>query len=109
MLLKSLCSRRALSGSESQLYYACMLSQFSHAQHFVTPWTAAHQDPLSMGFSRQEYWRGFLCPPPGDLPDANTEPSSLRLLRWQADSLLLVLPGKQVDFNSKPGFESQLY
>ena len=35
----------------------------------VTPWTAARQAPLSMGFSRQEYWSGFPCPPPGDLPD----------------------------------------
>ena len=37
----------------------------------------AHQAPLSMGFSRQEYWRGFPCPPPGDLPDPRIEPASL--------------------------------
>ena len=73
------------------------------------PWTVAHQDPLSMGFSRQKYWSGFSCPPPGDLPDANTESSSRHLLYWQAGPLLLVPPGKQVDFNSKPEFESQLY
>ena len=36
---------------------------------FLTPRTAAHQAPLSMGFSRQEYWSGWPCPPPGDLPD----------------------------------------
>ena len=35
----------------------------------VTPWTAAHQASLFMGFSRQEYWNGMPCPPPGDLPD----------------------------------------
>ena len=35
----------------------------------VTPWTAARQAPLSVGFSRQECWSGLLCPPPGDLPD----------------------------------------
>ena len=35
----------------------------------VTPWTVAHQAPLSMEFSRQEYWSGLPCPPPGDLPD----------------------------------------
>ena len=46
---------------------------FSHAQHFVTLWTVAHQAPLSMGFSRQEYWSGLLCPPPGDLPDPGME------------------------------------
>ena len=36
---------------------------------FLTPWTAACQAPLSMGFSRQEYWSGWPCPPPGNLPD----------------------------------------
>ena len=46
-----------------------MLSLFSHVQLFVTPWSVAHQAPLSMGFSRQEYWSGLLCAPPGDLPD----------------------------------------
>ena len=46
-------------------------------QFFETPWTVAHQAPLSMGFSRQEYWSGLPCPPPGDLPDPGIEPSSL--------------------------------
>ena len=41
------------------------------------PWTVAHQAPLSLGFSRQEYWSGLPCPPPGDLPDPGTEPMSL--------------------------------
>ena len=41
---------------------------------FVTPWTRAHQTPLSMGFSRQEYWNGLLCPLPGDLPNPAIEP-----------------------------------
>ena len=40
-------------------------------------WTIARQAPLSMGFSRQEYWSGLLCPPPGDLPDPGIEPTSL--------------------------------
>ena len=44
---------------------------------FTTLWTAACQAPLSMGFSRQEYWSGSPCPPPGDLPDPETEPMSL--------------------------------
>ena len=35
---------------------------------FVTLWTVAHQAPLFLGFSRQEYWSGLPCPPPGDLP-----------------------------------------
>ena len=42
---------------------------FSRVQLFTTPWTVAHQAPLSMGFSRQEYWSGLPCPPPGDLPN----------------------------------------
>ena len=56
---------------------ACMLSHFSHVQPFMTPWTIAYQAPVSMGFSRQEYWSGFPCLPPGDLPDLGVEPTSL--------------------------------
>ena len=55
----------------------CVLSHFSHVRLFVTPRTVAHQAPLSMEFSRQEYWSGFPCPPPGDLPDPGIEPESL--------------------------------
>ena len=44
---------------------------------FATPWTVAHQAPLSMGFSQQEYWSGLLFPSPGDLPNPGTEPMSL--------------------------------
>ena len=40
-----------------------VLSHFSCVQLFVTPWTVARQAPLSMEFSRQEYWSGLLCPP----------------------------------------------
>ena len=54
-----------------------VLSRFSHVQLFVTLWTVAHWAPLSMGFSRQEYWSGLPCPPPGDLPDPEIEPTSL--------------------------------
>ena len=49
--------------------HACVLSHFSCVQLFVTLWTAAHQSPLSMRFSRQEYWSGLPCPPSGDLSD----------------------------------------
>ena len=54
-----------------------VLSYFSHVWLFVTPQTVAHQAPLSMEFSKQEYWSGFPCPPPGDLPDPGIEPESL--------------------------------
>ena len=56
----------------------CVQSCFSHVWLFVTPWTIAHQTPLSLGFSRQEYWSGLPCPPPGDLPDPEMEPESLK-------------------------------
>ena len=55
----------------------CVLSRFSCVRLCATLWTTAHQAPLSMGFSRQEYWSGLPCPPPGDLPDSGIEPRSL--------------------------------
>ena len=50
----------------------------SRVRLIATPWTAAYQAPLSMEFSRQEYWSGLPCPPPGSLPDPGIEPTSLR-------------------------------
>ena len=47
-----------------------------HARLFATPWTAAHQAPLSLGFSRQEYWSGVPFPTKWDLPDTRLEPTS---------------------------------
>ena len=58
----------------------CVLSHFSHVQFFVTLWTVAHQAPLSMGFSRQEYWSGLPRSPPGDLPDPGSKQHLWRLL-----------------------------
>ena len=58
---------------------------------FGTPWTVAHQAPLSMAFPRQEYCSGLPFPPAGDLPDPGTEPSSTAL---QADFLSSETPGK---------------
>ena len=54
-----------------------VLCRLSHVWRFVTLWTVAHQAPLSMGFSRQEYCHGFSCPPPGYLPDPVIEPATL--------------------------------
>ena len=54
-----------------------MLSHFSHVRLFATLWTVAVQAPLSMGFSRQEYWSGLPCPPPGTLPKQGIELTSL--------------------------------
>ena len=50
---------------------------FSHVQLFATPRTVICQAPLSMGLSRQKYWSGLPCPPPGDLPDPGIQPKSL--------------------------------
>ena len=47
---------------------SCVLSPFTCVWFCAPPWTGAHQAPLSMGFSRQEYWSGLPCSPPGDLP-----------------------------------------
>ena len=57
----------------------------------MTPWTVAHQAPLSRGFSRQEYWSGLPFPSPGDLPDPGIKPRSPAL---QADALTSEPPGK---------------
>ena len=57
-----------------------MLSRFSHVLLFVIPWAVAQQAPLSMEFSRHEYWSGLPFPSPGDLPDSEIELVSLRSL-----------------------------
>ena len=61
----------------SSLLLLLLLSRFSHVQLFAILWTVAHQAPLSRGFSRQEYWSGLPCPPPGNLPNPGIEPTSL--------------------------------
>ena len=67
------------------------VGHFSHTQLCATPWTVAHQAPLLMKFSRQEYWSGLPCPSPGDLPNLGIKPRSPTL---QADSSLSEPPGK---------------
>ena len=57
--------------------HVCMLSCFSHVWLFATLRTIAHQAPLSMGFTSQEYWSGLPFPSRGDLPDSGIEPSLL--------------------------------
>ena len=71
-----------------------VLSRLGHVRLFVTLWTVARQAPLSMGFSRQEYWSGLPCSPPGDLPTQGSNLSLLSRPHWQAGSLPPVLPGK---------------
>ena len=67
----------------------CMLSCFSRVRLFATPWTVAHQAPLSMRFSRPKYWGGLPFSPPGDLPNPGIKPESPMAPALQVDSLPL--------------------
>ena len=77
ILLHEISQERQILGD---LNYACVLSCLRHVRLFVTPWTVAHQAPLSMGFSRQEYWSELPCPPLGNLPSPGIKPVSLMSL-----------------------------
>ena len=67
------------------------MKSLSCVRLFVTLWTIAYQAPLSMGFSRQEYWSGLPFPSPGDLSDPGIEP---RFPALEADALTSEPPGK---------------
>ena len=69
----------------------------SRVRLFVTPWTVAHQMPLSIEFFRQEYWSGLPFPSPGDLPSPGIKPGSPTL---QADALTSEPPGKTPVYNA---------
>ena len=73
------------------VHIVCVGLVAQSCQTLATPWTVACQAPLSMGFSRKEYWSGLPIPAPGDLPDPGIEPRSPAL---QADSLPTELQGK---------------
>ena len=77
-------------GSESQSH----LISFSHVCLFVALWTVARQAPLPMGFFRQEYWSGLLCPPPRDLADPGIEPMPPESSVLQVNSLPAEPPRK---------------
>ena len=81
-----------LSPTVLSIHPVSMLSRFSHVRLYATLWTLAHQVPLSMEFSRQEYWSGLPCPPPGDLLTQRLNVSCL--LHWQVGSLPLAPPWK---------------
>ena len=82
--LQSKCWSNSPSTKPSRVRVCCLV------QLFATPWTVAHQAPLSTGFSRQEYWIGLPFPPPGIFPIQGSNPHLLHLLHWQVDSWLLV-------------------
>ena len=95
------CTDRMWSTEEGKgkpLQYSCLenpmkvkVKSLSRARLFATPWTVAYQAPLSMRFSRQEYWSGLPFPSPGDLPDPRIEPGSPAL---ESDALTSEPPGK---------------
>ena len=77
--------------NKTQCVKKVKVKSLSRVQLFGTPWTVAHQAPLSMGFSREEHWSGLPFPSPGDLPNPGIEPRSPEL---QADALTSEPPGK---------------
>ena len=84
-----------LSPFAKRFLHACMLSSFSLVQLFATPWTAAHQAPLSMEFSRQEYWSGLPFLASGIFPIASLMPPALAKGSLSLTFLLMVnLPQK---------------
>ena len=89
------------------------LGLICHVRFFATPWIIACQAPLSMGFSRQEYWSGLPFPPPADLPDPGIEPVSPVPPALQADSSLLSHRGSptckmRYSLNDLPGPQAPL-
>ena len=69
--------KHSMFPDDDMVFPVCMLNYFSRIPLFVTLWTVAHQDPLSTGFSKQEYWSGLPYPPPGDLPDLGIKSKSV--------------------------------
>ena len=63
---------------------------------FMTPWTVGSQGPLSMGFSRKEYWSWLPFPPPGDLPDPGIEPTFCASPALAGGFFTTELPGKSL-------------
>ena len=79
--------RHLLLGRKAMTNLDSILKKQRH--YFVTSWTVAHQAPLSMGFSRQEYWSGLSFPSPGDLPNPGIKPWSpvLQVDSWPSEPL----------------------
>ena len=86
-------SFQKLRRKNTRFKHLATLKSLSHVWLFAMPWTVAHQDSPSMGFSRQEYWSGLPVPSPGDLPDPGIETRSPTL---QADALTSEPPRKPV-------------
>jgi len=84
----------SLSKESTRYYESCCYLVTKLCPTLHDPWTVAHQVPLSIGFSRQEYWIGLPLPFPGDLPHPGIEPVFSAL---QEDSLPLRSQGSPID------------
>ena len=99
------CRRRSSRLIFEAAHWGGKCYSFSLVWLLATPWTVAHQAPLSMEFFRQEYWSGLPFPSPGDLPDPGIEPKSVAL---QTDSLPSEPPGKTHTREGQELFQSLL-
>ena len=91
------------------MFSVSTLRRFSDVQFFATLWTIACQAPLSMGFSRQEYWSGLPCPPAGDLPNPVIKPESLMSPSLGGTLFTIVPPGIVKFIKLKKAVLSNLY
>ena len=89
--VRSLSLIQNFSWDSNNLLVKVKVKSLTRVRLFATPWTVAYQAPLSMRFSRQEYWSGLPFPSPGDLPDLGIKPGSPAL---EADALTSEPPGK---------------
>ena len=96
-------SLRVLSNILSFKNCVCLVVSYS----FVTPWTVAHQAPLSMELSRQEHWSGVPLPLPENLPNPGIKPMSLASPALAGGFLTLVPPGKPLAINAGEGVEKR--
>ena len=110
------CPGKALLLGESLVW--CHDQSLQRAGLFCDPWTVAHQAPLSMRFSRQEYWSGLPFPPPGDLPNTGIKPVSLmsptsagRFFTTEphGKSLLYVIWRQILSWGDFQGFQNSMY
>ena len=89
--------------SEQPVYLPMGACVLSHVWLSATPWTVAHQVPLSMGFPRQEYWFDLSFPPTGIFPTQGLILHLQHLLHWQADSLPLSYLGSPLPSSKAQG------
>ena len=102
------CAADSPRGAHTSRPRVCVLSHFSHVLPFVTPWTIACQVPLSMGFSRQEYWCGLPCRPWRDFPYLGIELGSLTSPALAGGFFTTVPPGMPTSLPQGPAKRSRL-